>query len=132
MTEQTQPEQDPDKFDPADFTVDEVNTYLADADDAEVARVLKAEADGQARKGIVEGPHAAQDGPEDPAEGETPTSYSQGFHGDLANAAERGAKTVTEAAEHDEDEKGYRGTLPDADNRPDLTLQGVLGQNRKG
>lgn len=41
-------------FDPATKTVDEVNKHLAKADDDERARVLTAERDGQARKGILD------------------------------------------------------------------------------
>lgn len=41
-------------FDPADHTVAEVNDYLEDADDDERARVIAAERDGQARKGILD------------------------------------------------------------------------------
>lgn len=40
-------------FDPSEHTVAEVLAHLADADDAEHARVLAAEQDGQARKGII-------------------------------------------------------------------------------
>lgn len=40
-------------FNPADHTVSEVNKYLDRADDDERARVLAAERDGQARKGIL-------------------------------------------------------------------------------
>lgn len=48
-------------FDPAQHNVDEVNAYLAEADDAEVARVLAAEeAAAKPRVGIVNGPHAQQ------------------------------------------------------------------------
>ncbi len=55
-----------DLYDPSDpgQGVDEVNNYLANADADEVARVLAAESDGKARKGILEGPYAAED-PED-------------------------------------------------------------------
>jgi hypothetical protein len=55
---------------PADFNGDEVNEFLAGADDAEKARVLEAEAaeDGKKRKGILEGPHAGTE--EDPEEGD--------------------------------------------------------------
>jgi hypothetical protein len=41
-------------FDPADHTVDEVKAYLESADDDEVDRVLALEADGKARKGLLE------------------------------------------------------------------------------
>lgn len=74
MTEQQTPEQ----YDPAAYTVDEVNAYLETADDAERARVLQAEADRgeDARKGIVEGPHAA---PEDEggAEDQGPADHAE-------------------------------------------------------
>lgn len=45
--------------DPAGFKVDAVNAYLAIADADERARVLAAEAAGENRTGIVDGPHAA-------------------------------------------------------------------------
>lgn len=49
-----------DLYDPTAHSVDEVNTYLSDADPDEVARVLAAEGESEKpRKGIVEGPHAA-------------------------------------------------------------------------
>lgn len=49
-----------DLFDPAEHTADEVNAHLdAHSDDAdEVQRVLDAEAEGKARKSVIEGPHA--------------------------------------------------------------------------
>lgn len=47
-------------YNPNDYTVDQVNEYLATADDAERSRVLGLEAGGQNRKGIVEGVHAVQ------------------------------------------------------------------------
>ncbi len=46
-------------FDPREHTVEDVNAYLEDADPAEVQRVLAAEETGQARKGILGGPHGA-------------------------------------------------------------------------
>lgn len=42
------------EFDPSEATVEEVNTYLEGADDAERTRVLEAEAAGKNRKGIIE------------------------------------------------------------------------------
>lgn len=39
--------------DPADFTVDQVNAYLEEASEEEVDRVLDAEREGEARKGIL-------------------------------------------------------------------------------
>ena len=44
--------------DPGAFSVDDVNSYLDEHPD-DVAAVLAAETAGKARKGIVEGPHAA-------------------------------------------------------------------------
>ncbi|MBM4497537.1 hypothetical protein MWT96_20785 [Prescottella equi] len=49
---------EPIAFDPTGHDVDEVNAYLDGADAAERERVLQAEADGKARKGILSGPHA--------------------------------------------------------------------------
>lgn len=46
-------EEAPAEFDPTDATVEEVNTYLEGADEAERDRVLAAEAAGKARKGII-------------------------------------------------------------------------------
>lgn len=49
-----EPKGDGDKpFDPADHNADEVLAYLNDADKAEAARVLDAEAAGKGRKGIT-------------------------------------------------------------------------------
>lgn len=45
-------------FDPAEHTVAQVNAYLADADRGERERVLQAEAEGRARRGILSGPHS--------------------------------------------------------------------------
>lgn len=42
-------------YDPGAYSVDEVNAYLATADDTERERVLAAERAGQKRKGIVGG-----------------------------------------------------------------------------
>lgn len=47
-------EEPAEEFDPSKATVDEVIAYLDGADDAEVERVLAAEADGKNRKGIAE------------------------------------------------------------------------------
>lgn len=53
MAEQTE------QYDPADYNVEDVNEYLADADADERGRVLQAERDGKGRTGILEGPHNA-------------------------------------------------------------------------
>lgn len=71
----------PDTYNPADHTVDEVNAYLADADEAERTRVLDAERDGKARTGILGSTDA------DAAEGQTPVpeatrqAFAQGYLG---------------------------------------------------
>ena len=45
-------------FDPAEHTVAQVNAYLADAGRGERERVLQAEAEGRARRGVLSGPHS--------------------------------------------------------------------------
>ncbi|WP_182704177.1 hypothetical protein [Thermomonospora cellulosilytica] len=50
--------QEPGRYDPADHTVDEVNAYLADVDLAERERIIQAEAEGKARRGIISGPYS--------------------------------------------------------------------------
>lgn len=107
--------------DPADFTVDQVNAYLAglDGDDAEVQRVLAAEKDGKDRKGITEAIEGAPQGDEKP---QVTTE----------------AKTFSEAAEdavesrHEAYAQGYFGTVPsrDGDNPVDLTLAGVTKSDK--
>lgn len=47
-------EEDANQFDPNKATVDEVNDYLAGADDTERERVLAAETEGKKRKGILD------------------------------------------------------------------------------
>lgn len=48
-------------WDPADYTVDDVNDMLSRADDPEIRRVMDLEADGKGRVGILEGPYAPED-----------------------------------------------------------------------
>ena len=48
------PEGQEDGFDPAEHTVLQVIAHLAEADEAETARVLDAEAEGEKRKGLLE------------------------------------------------------------------------------
>jgi hypothetical protein len=62
------PEVSPAPFDPADHTVGEVNAHLDEVDADERARVLRAEAAGKNRRGIVAGPHADEDPDEDPGQ----------------------------------------------------------------
>ncbi|MYR76538.1 MULTISPECIES: hypothetical protein [unclassified Streptomyces] len=45
---------DPNAFDPAEHTVLQVIAHLAEADEAETARVLDEEAKGEQRKGLLE------------------------------------------------------------------------------
>ena len=113
MTEQNQAEQ----FDPSAHTVDEVNAYLADADEAERQRVLQAEADGKDRA-TVKAPEAHEDAPQ-ADEGTKPK--------------ETKAETFKEAAKHvpqadgEKYQKGYEGYVPsrDGDNPVDLSLAAV-------
>lgn len=99
------------QFNPSDHTVDEVNAYLADADDAEKARILDAEQAGQGRKGIV--------------------------GGDETRVTETKAETFDQAAEATAEpdgekyQKGYDGYAPsrDGDNPVDLTLAGVTRED---
>lgn len=52
-------------YEPSDYTVDEVNAYLATADDTERSRVLGAETAGKGRVGIL---HATTRAPDAPAQ----------------------------------------------------------------
>jgi hypothetical protein len=91
-------------YDPSDYNVDQVNEYLANANDEdEVNRVLEAERQGQARKGILEGPHNPQpihDEPEDDTDGRVSTA---------------GASFQEAAEAATPDPKGYWGTSPEAE-----------------
>ena len=106
MTEQTT---EGTTYDPADHTVDEVNAYLDENPDQREA-VLAAEAEGENRKGIVEGPHST------PTEGDGQT---------VTEAGEGATEPEGEAYQ-----KGYHGFVPsrDGDNPVDLTLAAVTGQ----
>lgn len=94
-------------YNPSDYTVDEVNAYLASADSDEVDRVLAAEAADKNRS-TVHGPSVTTQGD------------------DFATAAAKATPSTGEAYE-----KGYFGEVPsrDGDNPEDLTIQGVTGQN---
>lgn len=159
--------------DPADFGVDDVNQHLASYPD-DVERVMGLEANGKARKGILEGPHAPKDD-DQPTGGrraqQQADEKSQGFLGDVAGADHEHA--VQPAAEAAPDgvstdpadavvvpngsptldlgtvptvtdtptpeltgeayRRGYFGDVhtDENDNRPDLTLSGVLSQNQE-
>lgn len=75
------------QYDPTGYTVDEVNDYLANADEAERDRVLQAERDGKARKGIVEGPTGAQGAP---APDKSPAGLQAQREADQAQVRETG------------------------------------------
>lgn len=85
-------------YNPNDYTVDEVNAYLADHPDEREA-VLAAETDGKARKGILEADAA-------PAE--------QGDADGTADTTTKG-QTFAEAAENvaHQEAVGYVGTSPE-------------------
>lgn len=51
---ETTPGNAPAQYDPSDHTVDEVNAYLANADDDERDRVLEAERSGKGRTSIID------------------------------------------------------------------------------
>lgn len=98
-------------------TVDDVNAYLADHED-ERAAILAAEAEGQNRKGIIEGPYAA---PSDPSPATT--------DGLPADVETKGA-TFAEAAQavSHTDDKGYIGTSPERE-RTGLADKGLSQQS---
>ena len=101
------------QFNPSDHTVDEVNAYLATADEAERQRVLDAEAADKNRS-TVKAPEA------DPEAKVTETKAET-----FSAAAE-----ATSEPEGEKYQKGYDGFVPsrDGDNPVDLTLAGVTGQ----
>lgn len=97
-------------YDPNDYTVDQVNDYLANADEDEAKRVLEAESNGQARKGVMEGPH-------NPAPGESTPEQSEAEADAQAEAGRLSTKGAdfSEAAEAaTPDPKGYLGESPEA------------------
>lgn len=57
-------------FDPAEHNVGEVLDYLADAEPDEVQRVLDAERDGKARKGVLDFTADEDDGDDDQGDGD--------------------------------------------------------------
>jgi hypothetical protein len=81
-----------DTYNPADYTVDQVNEFL-DANPDQTDAVLAAEADeangGKARVGILEGPHAP-DQPDSGPESQDLVAAAQeaGFHGTAPGAGE--------------------------------------------
>jgi hypothetical protein len=80
--------------DPKDYTNDQVNAYLADADETERRRVLEAEQGGEGRVGIVDGPHGYADsdgtlkGGESAGDGQTEGLAGTGNPNDLATRPE--------------------------------------------
>lgn len=97
------------QFNPSDHTVDEVNAYLADADEAERQRVLEAEKADKDRS-TVKAPEAP-DAPQGQPELQARTLKDEG-------------KRVPEA-EGEKYEKGYDGHSPARDAGEDLTLAAV-------
>jgi hypothetical protein len=87
--------------DPADFTVTQVNDYLntlTGTDDPEYQRVLAAESEGQARKGII-------------GDGDAP---EQGDANGTADTTTKGATFAEAAAAYNEQNAlGYFGTSPE-------------------
>lgn len=95
-------------FDPADYTVDGVNEYLESADAAERQRVLDAEREGSARKGVLEGPYGDQ--------GSDPAPKTQ----EAASEPLEGTQALEAAVE-----KGYLGERFDQTPQSAYTLEGV-------
>lgn len=158
-----------DTYQPADYTVDQVNEFLDDHPD-QTGAVLASEAEGQGRVGILNGRHATPEtAPEAPGDAAADpvdlvaTSNTQGFHGAVPSQADdlddqqkvqtvedAGAAQDTDQADYfgvlpepqdtapvpiadlepqpenlaqtEADRRGYIGTLPSEDDRPDLTL----------
>jgi len=94
-----------DAYNPDEHTVTEVNDYLKDADDTERERVLAAERDGQARKGIL------GDEPE-------PTAVT----------ATKGATFQEAAAAATPSDQGYIGYSPERE-RTGMTDKGLSQSN---
>lgn len=121
--------------DPKDFTVPQVNDYLAGVttDEDEARRVLEAEKAGEARVGILDGPHGYAD---DQGGLKMAQPASDGQTGDEGATTE--AKTFQDAAKdavesrHEAYAQGYFGTVPsrDGDNAEDLTLAGVTKSDK--
>lgn len=117
-------------YNPADYTVEQVNDYLKTADDAERERVLEAERDGKARTGIV------GDGSDDSPEGEglagtgnpndLATPSTSGVDSEIAHqegTPEALAKLADEATE-----QGYLGTTPE---KPDYSQANPAVMNQE-
>jgi hypothetical protein len=104
------------QYDPSAHTVDEVNAYLADADEAERTRVLEAEAQGKNRT-TVKAPESTDDG--------TTPGLDTSKADTLQEAGEKAIEPQGEAYV-----KGYFGHVPsrDGDKPMDLTLAAVTGQ----
>lgn len=123
--------------DPADYTVDQVNAHLASADDQERERVLAAERDGEARKGVLEGSQAStddQDGGEggdglagtgNPNDLATPSSGN--VSADISH--QEGAPEELAKAADDAEEKGYLGVTPE---KPDYSQSNPAVMNQEG
>jgi hypothetical protein len=110
---------DQQQYDPNDYTVEQVNEYLATASDEEKARVLEAEKAGQGRVGIV--------GKDEPQGDGTTPGLNTSKADTVAEAGEKATEPEGEAYA-----KGYFGHVPsrDGDKPVDLTLAGVTGQSK--
>lgn len=98
-------------YDPNDYNVDQVNEYLASADETEAKRVLDAEAKGQARKGILEGPHNPPPGETTPEE----TQAEADAQAEAGRLTTKGASFEDAAKDAAPDPKGYWGQSPEAE-----------------
>lgn len=107
-----------------DGTVDQVNDYLAEHPDEREA-LLAAEADGQNRKGIMEGPHAeappADPGPVDASDG-TATDTATGTAGTTFAEASEASTASLDA------EDGLLGVSPERD-RTGMPDKGLSQRN---
>lgn len=107
-----------DEFNPSEHTVPEVLEYLASLDDtdaeahdAEVQRIYQAEADGEARKGVLEAIGGT------PAEESTLTEAQQRTEAQQAQVAETGV--LHDSGLLDRDAEDFQGVKPAADSAPD-------------
>lgn len=106
------------QYDPSNYDVAEVNKYLAEANDDEKARVLQAERDGKARKGIL-----GDDIPEEEPQGLASTGNPNDLAApittpDSAPAHQEGAPPELVAVADKAEELGYLGAERD---KPDYS-----------
>jgi len=107
-------------YNPNDYTVDEVNAYVAEHPDERDA-VLAAETEGKARKGVLE---AGEPAPSDPAAG-----TEQGDAAGTSDTTTKGATFAEAAAQVTHtDDVGYVGTSPERE-RTGLADKGLSQQS---